>query len=290
MRINISGEIRSDYKGFVGLIRLAESMRGCVFDNIDIDMRNVAWLDANMCASFGAILYKVGRVPNTVTLSNIQKPLETILSKNGFLSHYGREKKQNTYGTTIEYKRFEPRDDRYFVAYVEENIVGKGIPEMSQGLREKYVESIFDIFSNVITHSRTQMGIFSCGQFFPKKKRLYFSISDLGVGIRQNVEEHTGQDLTAEKAITWAMDGRNTTKDGPIPGGLGLKLLREFITMNKGRIQIVSDRGYWELSDGKTTTRSFPEPFPGTTVNIEINTADTSSYCLSSEIQPEDIF
>ncbi len=243
-----------------------------------------------MCATFGAVLYKVGREPNTVTLSNLRSPIETILSKNGFLSHYGRAKKQDTYGTTIEYKRFEQRDDRYFAAYVEENLVGKGIPEMSEGLRKKFIESIFEIFSNAVIHSRTEMGIFSCGQFFPKKKRLVFSISDLGIGIRQTVEEHTGQDLTAEQAIAWAMDGRNTTKDGPIPGGLGLKLLREFITMNKGRIQIVSDRGYWELSEGKISTRAFSEPFPGTTVNIEINTADTSSYYLSSEIQPEDIF
>lgn len=86
------------------------------------------------------------------------------------------------------------------------------------------------------------------------------------------------------------MEGRNTTKVGWIPGGLGLKLLREFIIMNKGKIQIVSDKGYWELSGGKISTKTFPEPFHGTTVNIEINTSDTSSYCLSSEIQPEDIF
>lgn len=135
------------------------------------------------------------------------------------------------------------------------------------------------------------MGIFSCGQFFPDRNRLDFSVADLGIGIRQNVKEHTGQDLiTAEQAINWAMEGRNTTRAGRIPGGLGLKLLREFITMNKGKIQIVSDKGYWELSGGETSTRTFTEPFPGTIVNIEINTSDTSSYCLSSEIQPEDIF
>jgi len=120
--------------------------------------------------------------------------------------------------------------------------------------------------------------------------RLDFSVTDLGIGIRQNVNEYTGQTLTAEQAINWAMEGNNTTKVGQIPGGLGLKLLREFIIMNQGRIQIVSDKGYWELSGGKASTRSFLNPFPGTTVNIEINTADTNSYCLSSEIRPEDVF
>lgn len=56
-------------EGFAGLIKLAERTRDCVFDNIDINMRNVKWLDANMCASFGAILYRIGRKPNTVGLA-----------------------------------------------------------------------------------------------------------------------------------------------------------------------------------------------------------------------------
>ena len=30
--------------------------------------------------------------------------------------------------------------------------------------------------------------------------------------------------------------------------------------------------------------------FPGTCINIEINTEDTSSYCLKSELKSEDIF
>jgi len=255
-----------------------------------MDMVNANWLDANMCAAFGAILYKVERKTNTVNLVNLQKGVETILSKNGFLSHYGREKKLDTYGTTIEYKMFKRQEDQSFASYVEKNLVGKGIPKMSQGLRKKFFESMFEIFSNAASHSRTKMGIFSCGQFFPRMNHLDFSVTDLGVGIQQNVNEYTRQVLTAEQAINWAMEGNNTTKVGQIPGGLGLKILREFIIMNQGKIQIVSDKGYWELSDGKVYMKAFSEPFPGTTVNIEINTADTNSYCLSSEIRSEDVF
>ncbi|MBI5185831.1 MAG: hypothetical protein HZA01_08935 [Nitrospinae bacterium] len=71
---------------------------------------------------------------------------------------------------------------------------------------------------------------------------------------------------------------------------MGLKLLREFIIQNEGRIQIVSDKGYWELSGGKITTQNFQAPFPGTVVNIEINTADIKSYRLAAEISPRYIF
>ncbi len=289
MRIALQ-DIRSEYEGFSRLILLHAQIKDLFGTQIEIDMARVSWFDANMCAPFGAILYKVSRHLNTVTLSNISSAVEKILSKNFFLSHYGREIAQDTYRTTIEYKRFEPKDDRYFSAYIEKHSVGKGIPQMTPGLLKKFRESIFEIFSNAVIHSETKLGIFSCGQFFPKKHRLDFSIADLGIGIQRNVQKKGRLNLSVEQAIIWAISEKNTTKTGPIPGGIGLKLLREFILKNEGRLQIVSDAGYWELSEGKEGTRSFLEPFPGTVVNIEINTKDTKSYCLASEVRPEDVF
>src|SRR5437667_371956 len=135
-----------------------------------------------------------------------------------------------------------------------------------------------------------RLGIFSCGQFFPKRHRLDFSVADLGIGVRRNVKEHAGLDLPAHKAIVWATQEHNTTKRGPIPGGLGLKLLSEFINLNGGRLQIVSDAGYWSLEKGHTETALLRLPFPGTVVNVEINTSDTQSYALSSELKESDIF
>lgn len=283
-------DIRSDYEGFSQLIHIFSEMKKTVAQNIEIEMKDVHWFEANMCAPLGAILYKVSRKLNTVILANISSDVEKILSKNGFLSNYGHETKPDTYRTTIEYKRFEPKDDRYFSSYIEKHLIGKGIPAMSTGLLKKFRESIFEIFSNSVIHSDTKLGIFSCGQYFPKNYRLDFSIADLGMGIQHNVKQKKGLDYTAEQAIKWALEGKNTTKTGSIPGGLGLKLLREFIELNRGRIQIVSDKGYWEFSGGKVSTNNFSEPFPGTVVNIEINTSDTSSYCLTSEIKPEDVF
>lgn len=107
-------------------------------------------------------------------------------------------------------------------------------------------ESIFEIFSNAVIHSETQLGIFACGQFYPNKNLIDFSITDLGLGMKNNLEKKRGIVLSAEEAIQWSMEARNTTKTGPIPGGLGLKILQEFVKLNHGRIQIMSDRGYWE--------------------------------------------
>lgn len=161
---------------------------------------------------------------------------------------------------------------------------------MSPGLHKKLQESIFEIFSNAVLHSRTRLGIFSCGQYFPTKSCLHFSIVDLGIGIRQKIIDELGFNFSAEQAIKWATEDSHTTKTGAIPGGLGLKLLREFIVMNHGSIQIVSDCGYWQLADGLVSTQKFDWAFPGTVVNIQINTADTHSYRLSSEVTADSIF
>ena len=283
--------LRSDYRGFEQLTKLSAAGESCFLDKIEIDMQKVNWFDANMCSPFGAVLYRLSRELNTISLTNIKAEVEGSLARNGFLSNYGRESRTDSYGTTIEYMRLEPQDDRFFGSYIETHLLDKQIPRMSPDLRKKFVESIFEIFSNAAIHSGTKMGIFSCGQFYPKKQWLRFTITDLGVGIRRNVEEKAGKRLSAEKAIAWAVAGTNTTKKDLIPGGLGLKLLREFIRMNKGTIQIASDRGYWEQQqDGQVLEKLFHEAFPGTVVNIGINTSDVSSYCLTSEIRPEEVF
>lgn len=284
-------EIRHDLAGFVALVCLNAEVGDRRFGRIEIDMAAVSWFDADMCAPFGAILYRIGRNVNTVQLSNLQPDVERILSKNGFLSHYGRMPLRDTYGTTIPYQRFNVKDDRFFASYVESKFVQRSeIPSMTLGLAKRFRESVFEIFSNAVIHSQTELGIFSCGQFFPKRHRLDFSVADLGIGIRRNVKEYAGLDLPAHEAIIWATQGQNTTKRGPIPGGLGLKLLCEFINLNGGRIQIVSDAGYWFLEKGHTETALLPMPFPGTIVNVEINTADTQSYALTSELKESEIF
>lgn len=283
-------EIRHDQAGFEALVCLWAKTKGCFFDDIEIDM-GAGWFDADMCAAFGAILYRLGENLNTVKLTNISPGAEGILAKNGFLSHYGREKIPDRWGTTISYRRFDVKDDRYFADYIETELMHRSeMPAMSSGLMKKFRESIFEIFSNAVLHSRTEQGIFSCGQSFPKRHQLDFSVADLGIGIRQNVKENTGLDLVPEEAIAWATEGRNTTKRGQIPGGLGLKLLGEFIDLNGGRIQIVSDAGYWRRENGKSIAARLSQPFPGTVVSVEINTADTQTYALTSELSEDDIF
>jgi hypothetical protein len=276
--------IRSDFQGFSALVNLAERVNSLEYAPIVLNMSDANWVDANMCAPLGAILYRASRQLNMVRFEHLTKRVQEIFQKNGFLSFYGHAKKVDQWGITIQYQRFERKDDRFFGAYIEQHFKNKAIPDMSNALCKKFWESIFELFSNAVIHSETELGIFTCGQYYPYKNHIDFAIADLGIGISQTLINKKGLQLSPEEAIDWAMEGTNTTKTGSIPGGLGLKLLREFIRLNHGRIQVISDKGYWEQrSDGNVEKKTLPHPFPGTVVNIEINTADVTTYTLSSE-------
>lgn len=284
-------KIRRDPDGFNVLARFYAVTEECVFEDVEVDMRQTHWFDADMCAVFGAILHSLRTRLNEISLIHIPQRVERILSKNGFLSHYGREQIPDQWSTTITYQRFDVEDDHYFAFYIEDELIHRSeMPQMSSGLLKKFRESIFEIFSNAVSHSRTKLGIFSCGQFFPNLDRLDFTVADLGVGIQRNVRDFRDQDLSPEEAIIWATEKRNSTRRGRLPGGMGLKILRDFIDLNGGYLQIVSDSGYWKRQNRKSVTASLDYSFPGTVVNLEINTADTDAYRLTSELSIDDIF
>ena len=280
--------IYSNLTGYSQIAKLYADMRVHEFSRIELDMRRMNWCDGNLCAALGAVLYRIARTPNEIKLTQIPEDVETLLCKNGFMTNYGRAKRSDTYGSTIQYRRFEPNQDLVFSHYIDEQFRSRAIPEMSAALHKKFLEALMEIFSNATIHSETKQGIFVCGQYFHRQQRLDFTIADLGIGFRQNLIKKIGLELPPADAILWAMEGNNTTKQGPIPGGLGLKLLKEFIRLNNGRLQVVSGAGYWQQNkDGHYETATMENSFPGTVVNIEINTADQKSYALSNELDDE---
>jgi hypothetical protein len=161
---------------------------------------------------------------------------------------------------------------------------------MSTGLGKRFQQSLFEVFENSAFHSGSTLGVFVCGQFFPLKQRVDITIADAGITIPRKVNETFKWNLTPEDAIRWALREGSTTKRDAQPGGVGLKLLRDFVALNQGRLQIASGSAYWELNGGTESLQSLPNPFPGTVVNLEVNTADGRRYQLANEVSPENVF
>lgn len=284
LQINAS-RIETDEYGFAALARIHAAIEKEPAREVLVDCSRLQWIDANMCAPLAAAMIAPDR---RIRLQELHSSIEVVLLKNGFLG----EVLEDTHGTTIRYQQFDPKARAEFATYVERNFRGKGLPVMSIGLQREFRRSIFELFENAVAHSNTRLGIFACGQFFPKKHRLHFCLADRGIGIPNSVRGYLGRPLRASEAIDWAMTGENTTRrveDG-VPGGLGLKIMRDFITQNGGAIRVASENGFWCVRGQDVRKVTIPAAFPGTVVDIEINAADTKMYQLAGEVDPTAIF
>jgi len=282
--------LRSQQAGFEALAALHSAATHLFLDKLELDLSRCAFLDANMAAPLAAVLARVTDSLNTVEIVNVPPSIERILRKNGFLVNYGYAPLEDRNRTTIPFRRIQLSEEGLFEDYLQRHLKGKGIPSMSQGLGKYFKQSIFEVFQNAVVHSNSRLGVFVCGQFFPQKQRLDLTISDAGVGIPSTVRGFLRRSISADAAICWALQKGNTTKTGGQPGGVGLKFLMEFIIHNEGKVQIASSEGFYESSGGQEVARRISSGFPGTAVNLEINTSDSKSYMLSSEISPESIF
>ncbi|RMD96483.1 MAG: ATP-binding protein [Calditrichaeota bacterium] len=290
MNLKVPKYVQSEFDGFSFLIDFHARTKGFFLQDITLDFSETSWFDANLLAGLGAILSRLEDELNHIRIINLPSNIATVFKRNQFLSHFGGYKIQDFYRTIVRYAKFKSSDEQVFKIYLEKELLSiEGMSNMSGSLRKKVNESIFEIFNNAIIHGGCTY-VFSCGQHFPKKRRLDFAVADLGATIKKNVCAYLNKDLTGEEAIKWAVTEKHTTKTGPIPGGLGLKLIREFIAVNKGRMQIVSADGFWEQRETQINSATFQQEFPGTIVNLEFNIDKNYSYGLSSEIDTKNIF
>jgi hypothetical protein len=279
--------INNTFESYQKLISFYQEHKNKLFDTIHLEIRH--WFAANMCATLGSILDKFTENVNDIKIDFISPDIERILLKNDFLSYYGRARIIDNHHTTIKFLKLKPTDGKFFKKYVIEELIGRSeLPQMSPLLKEKMTEAIYEIFVNAQIHSNSD-NIYTCGQFFPKEHKIEFTIVDTGIGFKRKINERFNKNLSAVQAIEWAVKDRHTTKVG-ITGGIGLAFLKEFVTKNRGKMQIVSDDGFYQFDSLVETTNTFNGSFPGTIVNLQFRTDDTNSYLLKKEINSNDIF
>jgi signal transduction histidine kinase len=258
------------------------------FEKIPVSLYE--WFDANMAAPLGAVFDLLQNDLNNIIFEHMNSRIQTILQKNGFLSHFGYSNLVDTYNSTISYQKMKPDDGRYFREYVSTEFLDRSeLPTMSKGLHKKMMEVMLELFNNAQIHSGTE-NIYTCGQFFRNRHTIAFCIVDTGIGFKQQfINRFNRDDVSSVDVIRWAIIDKNTTKKN-VSGGLGLAILREFIQRNKGKLQIISYDGFYETNGSGETTETFDKCFPGTIVNVEFRTDDMCNYSLTSEANKENLF
>jgi hypothetical protein len=281
-----ANEIRSDAAGFSKLAKLFDDLSGFNQANISIDLSKVSWLDAHLAAPLLIIARHVSTKRNTINFINPQEQVALTLRKNRFFTRL----ENDTYRTTMPITEFQLTEGVAFSLYAKKHLNRKEMPRMTPALRGKFYEGIDELFANSALHSNAKLKVAVCGQFYPTNGRLDFSIADGGRTIAGALRDSGRGSYRDDEAIAWAMTPLNTTRQGDIPGGLGSKVLREFIELNNGKLIVASSAGFWCQQGNKVVKFRLAHPFPGTTVVLEINTADKNRYDLVGAPSPSEIW
>ena len=211
--------VRSSFNGFERLGQLASSTRDLKFDELILDMSEVKVFDAHMAAPLGAILARVADAFNAVDIVDVPDGVEKKLRKNRFLTRYRYEPLRAARRTAMPFRRLRLLSGQgAFENYVEQWLGRKGMPEMSKKARKAFKRKVFEIYQNAVIHSESDIGVFVCGQSFPRKKRLDFTIADAGIGIRETVRRYFENDrIGSVRSMQWALAPHHTTKRAVCP-------------------------------------------------------------------------
>lgn len=254
-----------------------------------IDLSNAEFIYSNFTALLGAYIYYLESKNIQVKINRpIKGEVYTTLCKNNFLPFFSEEfsKMNDKTLTTIEFRQFDIADTRkqqlFFDLLRDGLLKSRGLVNLSDKVLKEVSKNVIELFSNSVSHSQSACGMFCAGQLFPNLHKLDITIVDMGIGIHHNVVSFLKSEMEADEAIRWAMERLNSTR-GDI-GGLGLALLKELITLTKGKLEIVSNNGYYYIKNGKEGSELLDFNFPGTVVNIEFK-IDDKYYFFKGEIE-----
>ena len=291
MVFSIGMDLQNSYSSHLKLCELATFLENLDAELVTIDFSNVKFIASNLFAVLGCIFMEfVERKPGTnrLKITGLNYSIKNLIQKNGFSIHFSEfEKQPDKFNTVIAYKQFGRDNIKEYEMYLTYSIFSrKDLPEMSKEVSDDIRDSLLELFKNVSDHTRSKH-IYTCGQFFPKSKMLFFTIVDAGETIYKNVLEfHRRHKLNQPQyCLEWAIEEGNTTLDTTSPRGIGLSLMKDFVKHNKGSIYIISGIETYEMVYSKERYRIFEKySFPGTIVSIGFNLKDKTSYKVKEDI------
>jgi hypothetical protein len=258
---------------------------------VEFNFTRCRFLQQNAVAFLGGIArlieYRGGKA--TFNWDTLQDNIRGNLIQNGFMGCFS-ESRGPWVGNSIPYQEYPTRSKENIMNYLKVKWLGRGWVSVSPILRDAIVGTVWEIYENAFEHSFSPLGVFCCGQHYPQLHLLKLCVLDVGVGIPSSVRLFMKKETaSAAAALRWAFRPGNTTKPNGMGRGMGLDLLREFVKVNQGELEIYSHEGYGQIKEGRERYLDRPTFFEGTVVNITFQ-CDESYYHLASEEQKDKLF
>lgn len=253
---------------------------------IELNFSLCTFLKQNAVVFIGGMICHIESNGGAVTLNtdSLIDPIKANLEQNGFLYAMGKSGAPWD-GNSIPYREDQIYDSDSISQYLEEKWIAKCGMSIEPDLAHMIVGNVLEIYANAFTHSNSEIGVFSCGQKYPNLEKLKITVIDFGIGIPGSVRDYLkdiGEDyqISDERALQMAFHEGFSTK--PKPGGMGLKLLKEFVQKNEGRLDIYSHSGHAIVDVNGEQYQKMESFFKGTVVNISLK-RDQKFYYLRDD-------
>jgi anti-sigma regulatory factor (Ser/Thr protein kinase) len=306
--------IKDDDKGYDKILKIANIILENPRRHFDLNFSQCAKIEHNAVVLLGALSRYVdfhntlsNKIVSGIFSSSVytsagvmflvdtmSSPVLSYLVDNNLLSHFTSGRKGGYHaGDYIGYREHNNLLDADKIAdHLENQWLSADKLKLSPILKESIVSRIFEIFMNAYGHGVSvqhieKLGVYSCGQYDKKEKKLNISVLDFGPGIVENVRKKRSEITNSIDAMKWALvKGNSTGTDSHVaemPRGLGLELLHAFVSANDGELRIYSNdvKVVSNKKEGIIVEKS-KEFLSGTLVSIKIN-CDGRTYQLSSE-------
>jgi len=262
-----------------------------------LDFTGCLFLRQNAVAFFGGLARLATHHGGSIEFAweTMRADVAANLAQNGFMEAFGGPRDSWT-GNSIPYLANSLCDAHGFGLYLKDRWLGRGWINISPGLADAIAGNVSEVYVNAFEHAASPVGVFCCGQHYPKLKGLKLTLIDFGMGIpakvRQFTETGTAAQLwTAASCMQWAFQRGTSTKprEQPGPRGLGLDLLQTFVRKNGGRLEMFSHEGHALITKDDIRFTECASFFAGTLVTISL-VCDETYYYLKSELPAPGLF
>jgi len=183
------------------------------------------------------------------------------------------------------FRHDEMEDEDAIIAFLRDQWLGESRLEMSTLLRDAFITHLWEIYANAFEHGDSALGVFTCGEQIDDHT-LLLTVADFGPGIPHNAAQKLRKTwIPGDQALEWAFTrGTTTASHERYPRGLGLDLLREFVGVNGGRLDVYSHHGHGRVEGGPPEFRSLLLSMGATVVQISLN-CDNRTYRFQQELE-----
>lgn len=269
--------VENGYNGFLVFSKMFSELSGKSNVSVTFDFELTTWFEANYAAVFSTIIEILYKNKCEIYFQNVSEEIEIIFMKNGFYETYDLGMTTDTYNSTIPFRVFNTKDEEGFTKYLDEEVIPKINLPLNNEQIKIFKKCLQEVFENTRIHANSDL-VYACGQYFYRKRKVAFTMADLGETIGENVRKKVNPELVDHSAITWSTEFGNTTKPDK-DGGIGLFFLKEQM-YNNGVLNIISGNGYWEQNMDSIFSKKVKYNFGGTIVNL---VSDLSKEIESNE-------